>query len=348
MTQSPFKSLALRFFALSGFDVTDKGETIEVLDSAGTTLAFGFEPLGEGEAAGGDGVQYLGPGSKPLERILYDLRSRGRVAKLYARKGFNEREIQGDMRQWLSAERPGAHIAFVQTKTLFVPVLVMNLKVAFVTDEKREELHSLAVNLCTGELQENYMASLSAMQVRTTKPLCGVRRRHLSMRSGYAVARNWLVQKVASRDSSWAMDAQGRLAAETDQIKTYYSQASEHLNDSDEGSGEGGKLSSDRDRRLQEQERKFRPRVMVDLVNAGLVYIPCLSFGVAIGAEGSDEFLECLIDGATGLRQMRDVSPCRHESSEELPARCGKSAPEIPQVSGLWPPGSAQNHTGAL
>lgn len=265
--QDRYKLLAVRYFQMLGYIVLEEGSNIRVSGSDGVDLVLSSIPVTDGLEETADRAQYVGPGSPILERIVHDLRLRGRVTRAYARFPYNDREVQAQLRQFMLAQLPGAVTVFSHTRTEFVPMLLVDVKIAYVTDEKTEELASLGVDLTTAKLYEDSLMSLSGMNLLQIPPLTGILRRRMPLRKAYALIADWIASRAKARTPKWAEDAMNRLNSELMQLREFYG-----------ANGAGDSSGAECDRRIAEQRAKFTPRIAVDLINAAIVYIPHLRF----------------------------------------------------------------------
>jgi hypothetical protein len=295
---NPYKQLACRYFSSAGYGVFDDGDTATVIDANGDQLRLHFLPDVED---GTGSSQYFGPGSKVFEQVLTEVRSKGKVLRIFGRFPFNEKAIQAEMRTWVLESSPGADVKFLETRTNFLPTLLLNFKIAYVTDEKREELICLAINLSTGKLYTDYINRLSQLSLSSTPPMTPLTRRRVSCRKAYGMAKTYIGEHIARRDKSWIDEAVSRLDAEIRQLDAYFEGIIAEAGDDFD---KKERLRQEKEKYVNEQKLKFNPRVSVDLINLGLVYIPHLSFRVAVGNCGD---FRVSIDPVSGERQITPI-----------------------------------------
>ncbi len=159
-----------------------------------------------------------------------------------------------------------------------VPWLGINCNVQYVCDRKRDEIHSLGVNLVTGAVTEHFMEQLKTRSLTPRlPPRLHVVPTALSLDEAVDMVRNRLIQHIQAQDDRWAQEARERMTEEIERIRQFYeslprrasgSEGKEPPNEKDHD-----EWTSAYEKHLDEVKWQYEPRVHVELINAGLFYL---------------------------------------------------------------------------
>jgi hypothetical protein len=157
---------------------------------------------------------------------------------------------------------------FFRKPTLFYhPHLLVNFKATFTTDEKFDELHSLGINLVTGEIDSNLLQELQKVKISPHPPKRKPEKKKIPYNEGFSALENHLKWQLRNHDPQWTLEAKTRWEEEVQQLENFFQDNS--------GANEAG-LSFYR--QVAETYRKFRPVIRLQIVNAGIFYLPWVVF----------------------------------------------------------------------
>lgn len=169
--------------------------------------------------------------------------------------------------------------AAVRKPVSAVPWLGVNCNVQYICDRKRDEIHSLGVNLLTGQLEERFMARLKDRPLSPRlPPRVHVAPAVLSLAQAVNIIQNRITAHVRAQDERWVRDARARMAEEMDRIRQYYEnlppKRQDGRDESDAASASGfDKRQAAYQKQLEETKWQYNPRVQVDVINAGLFFL---------------------------------------------------------------------------
>ncbi len=199
------------------------------------TLSLIFDEKEVPESFKGESVQY---GSARLHQIMNAAAKRGNFTRLYQ---------QDDAIH--SANRYAAPL---------IPWLGLQYNVQFVCDQKRNEIHSVGVNLFSGHVLNDFLDKINSFTLVTKVPAYRhLLQGNLQMNHGVERAELILKQYLDRVDMTWANDANERLEDELYILKSFY----------------GEEKPDEWEQRHQELVHLYSPRVQVDLINCGLFYL---------------------------------------------------------------------------
>lgn len=202
-------------------------------------------------------IEYVGFGSAMLQRILQAIKLRGQFVHLYE-------------------EPPGDASSILSEAVAYTSWLIVNYKIAFLCDMKRDELHSLGISLATGDIVEQCHAHVKNKALTPKLPAHTHLRETISLQR----ARNELVQyitrKLEAYDADWAAAAYERMQAESNTIHSYYNDLLEQAEEDVKAD-----IELQYRNRLTEIEWQYKPRIEITPVNGGLFHL--LGDGIPIG-----------------------------------------------------------------
>ncbi|CAH8771923.1 YqhG family protein [Paenibacillus dendritiformis] len=242
---------------------------------------FGVAPAFTGGGGGPgriprDDVTY---GSKRLEQIMQAAHTEGRFIQL-----FVEPPAAGGVRGARRVKQSAPH----------EPWLLLNFKLEFACDLKREEIHSYGISLVSGKMRLGYMEEVLRMDV-TPKlpPHVHVLPWRLSLPAALSYVEEHLAEVISSHDDAWAREARVRLEEELSRLASYYeplireaaSQQPSRMRQEEapapppngedrEEEARPMTIEEQYEVRQQEVRWQFEPRIEVSLISAGLVHVP--------------------------------------------------------------------------
>nr|WP_275983765.1 YqhG family protein [Paenibacillus hamazuiensis] len=207
---------------------------------------FGFVPQSAATRIPRDDVTY---GSRRLEQIFAAVRAKGKYVRLF------EEPPQGHR----MASVPFAYDTWFH----------VNYKVELACDLKRNELHSLAIRLSTGEIAEHFFDKVAVKKLTPRLPAnVHIIPDKMSLSHGASVLERFLENKLKLYDHAWAEEAHDRLLEELARIRVYYENLIKAAEDDKKPDFEAQYR-----RRQAEVEWQYRPRVHVSVINCGLFHL---------------------------------------------------------------------------
>ncbi|OZI11934.1 hypothetical protein CEW92_09360 [Bacillaceae bacterium SAS-127] len=140
------------------------------------------------------------------------------------------------------------------------PWLLINVKVCYEADRKKEQFHSFGLNLINGQIQEQFMNILERKSLSgkipdfsftiapLIKPLSGVRRIH-----------QFLNDHLKNEDQQWAKEAINRWEEDLSLLNSFYEE--------EEEKPEAFFLEK------AALKKRYEPKIKVDIVNGGIIYL---------------------------------------------------------------------------
>nr|WP_072328390.1 MULTISPECIES: YqhG family protein [unclassified Paenibacillus] len=211
---------------------------------------FGFVPTTYTARVPRDEMTY---GSRRLEQIFAAVRAKGRFVRLF------------------EAYTPPSSQAAQHAQTVpYETWLAVNYKVELTCDMKRSEFHSIGIQLQTGEIREQFQEWMAPRKLTPRLPArVYVIPDKLTLPRAVLFLEQHMEQKLAGYDHQWAMHANIRLGEEQSRVRDYY----EALLRSAEPDVRA-EIDSQYERRTQEVEWQYRPRIQISAINCGLFHIP--------------------------------------------------------------------------
>ena len=213
---------------------------------AALSRSFGFVPAGLGARMPRDDLYF---GSRRLEQIFAAARRGGRFVCLF--------------------QQPDERALHPFESYPCTPWLGVNVKVGFVCDMKREEMHGFGVSLATGTVVEQFFDRLKGLRLTPRLPAnVHVTGASLSLRKAADLIEQALMRKLKACDYGWADAANERLREELAQLAHYY----EPLIEAADGE-QKAQISAQYEARKEEIRWQLKPRVTAEVVNAGLFHL---------------------------------------------------------------------------
>ncbi|WP_127580044.1 YqhG family protein [Paenibacillus koleovorans] len=190
-------------------------------------------------------------GSRRLEQLFQVVRSNGKFVQLF--------------------EEPGTAVArgAFTTSVGYTSWLAVNYKVELLCDMKRDELHSLGIDLTNGQIVTGFHDRVMTKRLTPRFPVGGIiPRQQLTITRARTMLEQYVEKLLRQVDHRWADGAHERLADELERVDGYYGELI--------GTVEAGKkeaVQAQWDSRRQEMEWQYRPRVQVSVINCGLFHL---------------------------------------------------------------------------
>ncbi|SDO30361.1 protein YqhG of unknown function [Paenibacillus sp. yr247] len=207
---------------------------------------FGFVPTTITTRVPQDEVIF---GSRRLEQMFSIVRERGRFVHLF--------------------EEPFPTGATYHASLVYDTWLCVNYKVELACDRKRSEIHSLAIQLNSGEIREHFHKHVLTKSLSPKLPANShILPDTISLPKAINALEMTLERKISVYDHSWADEANEQHRSEIDRVESYYN---------------GLLLSAEPDKRdeietqcrnrLQEIDWQHKPRIVVSVINCGLFHL---------------------------------------------------------------------------
>ncbi len=188
-------------------------------------------------------------GSRRLDQIFDIVRERGRFVHLF--------------------EEPFPMRATYHAALVYDTWFCVNYKVELACDRKRSEIHSLAIQLNSGEIREHFHKHMLTKSLSPKLPANShILPDTISLPKAINALEMTLERKISAYDHSWADEANEQHRSEIDRVEAYYN---------------GLLLSAEPDKRdeietqcrnrLQEIDWQHKPRIVVSVINCGLFHL---------------------------------------------------------------------------
>jgi len=205
---------------------------------------FGFVPTGAVSRIPNDVMVF---GSRRLDQLFSVVQTKGRFVRL-----FEEQR---------SEPNPYASHAYSTW-------LCVNFKVEFTCDMKREEIHSLGINMSTGTIVEHFYPSAKRKKLTPKLPNnIHLQPAPLAVTQAVDTLETYLLNKVKRYDHRWANEALRRLSEEFERIDAYYEELLANIEPD-----KRAEVEEQYKNREQEIDWQYRPRVVVSVINCGFFH----------------------------------------------------------------------------
>ncbi|HEX2954086.1 MAG TPA: YqhG family protein [Bacillota bacterium] len=207
------------------------------------------------------GAELVVPGSYRLDWFIDGMRRRGRLALQYVHCEMNLRHWQRDIQAKLPKDFP--YFFFHHPSLTYRPFLLANIAIAYRTDERRDEIFSIALDLTSGEIWPDLLETLKSHHLSNRLPTSGLEKEGIKPIEAVEICKKQVEEYIGQQDRSWADEAKQRFEEESNCLREYYI---------------GEEKNEDYKRRADEIYDKFRPRIILSWVNLALLYLPRISY----------------------------------------------------------------------
>lgn len=213
---------------------------------AALSRSFGFVPGSLGARMPREDLHY---GSRRLEQLFAAARRGGRFVCLF--------------------QQPDEQALHPYDSLPVTPWLAVNVKVSFVCDMKREELHAFGVSLVSGDIVESFFDRLKGLRLTPRLPQhIHVAGASVTLKRAAGIIEQTLERKLKTYDYGWAAAANERLKEELAQLAHYYEPLLEQA-----GEEERPQIEEQYRARREEMHWQLSPRVIAEVVNAGIFHL---------------------------------------------------------------------------
>ncbi|NLC52926.1 MAG: hypothetical protein GX770_03045 [Firmicutes bacterium] len=208
------------------------------------------------------GAELVIPGSYRLNWFLDGLKERGN----YTLQRFKYDRAPAETETALGTICPDLQRRFpLPTPTVKTrPFLLAHYTLSYQTDELHEELVSLGLDMTSGAITPDFLRFLTEAEAVPGVTDTAVEAPNCSLEEAFTLLHSYLEQLVAARDRRWVEEARTRYEEELSCLYQYYQEDQRDF--------------TDFHNRALDLYDKFRPRVLVRLVNVGLLYLPELVY----------------------------------------------------------------------
>jgi hypothetical protein len=140
------------------------------------------------------------------------------------------------------------------------PHLLVNYQLSYQTDQLWEELISLGMDMVTGEIFPDFLSFLMKTRPTLKIPAQGIEEQKFTLETAFTRLNKYIQSIVNKKDPAWINEARSSYEEELFCLYQYYQ--------------EDKRDPQDFKSRAEELYEKFRPRVLVHLLNVGLLYLP--------------------------------------------------------------------------
>lgn len=166
-------------------------------------------------------------------------------------------------------EQPAGRSLHPYDSAPYTPWLGVTIKVSFVCDMKREELHAFGVSLATGVCVEGFYDRLLTRKLTPRlPPNIHIAKSTVTVNKAGSIVESALERKLRTYDYTWAAEADERLREELERIAGYYEPL---LASSEEEQRHA--IAEQYETRKQEILWQLKPRVTAEAVNAGIFHL---------------------------------------------------------------------------
>lgn len=211
---------------------------------------FGTTPTGSGS---------FGPGRIPREEVTFGSK---RLMQL-----FDAVREAGQYVQLF--EEPDSLAKAAPSSAGYDSYLCVNVKIGLECDMKRDELHSLAVDLATGELRDSFHSIIAGKKLTPRlPPNVYMSRPAVTIARARTIVEQHVEKMLKRYDHSWAKSANERLKDELERVDHYYEDALKGLEEEPRREAE-----AQWNKRREEIDWQYRPRIRVSVINGGLFHL---------------------------------------------------------------------------
>ena len=206
------------------------------------------------------GAELATPGSYRLNWLIDGIRRRGGLTKQCVTYHTNFRKWQKEIQPLLPVGFP--YFFFHHPKLHYRPYLLANFLISYRTDERRDELFSVGLDLVSGQILPTLQADLKQHTLTDRMPVTSTIKEEIPVKEAIAICRAQAEKQAKKMDPGWIEEARERFLTELACLKQYY--------------GENRDEVAYRTR-AAELHNKFRPRVTLTWINLALLYLPEVS-----------------------------------------------------------------------
>jgi hypothetical protein len=224
------------------------------------------------------GAELVIPGSYRLNWFIDGLKERGNYTLQSFKYDLSPEETRVALAKLCPELEKAGPLPAPTKKTR--PYLLVNYTLSYQTDELREELVSLGLDMVNGKISPDFIHFLADRDPLPAVAGTEVETPSYQLDEAFALLQTALEAFVLSRDPAWVDDARTRYEEELSCLYQYYQEDRRDL--------------ADFQNRALDLYDKFRPRVVVRVVNVGLLYLPVLVYKLPEDKDNKNTLLHYL------------------------------------------------------
>ncbi|HHT42609.1 MAG TPA: hypothetical protein GX014_04330 [Firmicutes bacterium] len=250
--------------------------------SQGRLLQFTFD-RGLASAYGAD---LIGPGSYRLNTLLNLIRRQGVLSQAHIpHHFFYEPNIR---RKVVTSSSSGERAYVLTSSSLYGQYLQLELLAEARGLQKKESLHTVTVNLSSGEILK-FPLPAHLIQGGGVDPALVVKRK-CSLKNAYLSAAAHVAGAIAEQGQEWAQEALESMAAETEKLNAFF---------------QGRSDSAEYEAKLQELQRRMQPVLAIDAVRGAVIYAPLFRYRlVVVDAQARERTKTVTYDPIANLHEL--------------------------------------------
>jgi len=238
------------------------------------TLNLVFTP--EAKAAY-PGSELVVPGSYRLSWFIEGLKKRGKFTLQHFPWRGRPEELQAEIEAYTEKQSNNMEankkrtalslspeIDWSAPEVRMRPYLLANFTLSYRTDELWEELLSLGLDMVSGEITPDFLALLGTAEPVAGVPAGEIQTAKYRMEEAFTIFQETVRRWALAREGRWIEEARKRYEEELYCLYQYYH--------------DDRRETADFEHRARELYEQFRPRVLVQLVNLGLLYLPEVTY----------------------------------------------------------------------
>jgi hypothetical protein len=276
------------------------------------------------------GAQLASYGTPLVDRLLADAVNRGRQIVLYM-VGLNlaPQGLEDRLRRAVTLPS-GFELKLEQSRPLHFPQAVFWFEATFVSDQKEQDLLTVAIDVHHGR-QVRHLDRLLDRAHLSEKPWTPMAEaQHAGLRTAYPIARDRVVRTLSALANTFHRELHERLDRQLERISRYYgdlrAEVEEQAQKARNREGDPAKFitrleSLTREQALQgaELRRKSQLKVNLRLLNLLVIHQPKLLLNTAVAAAGTAPYVgrqEWVWDPLVEAIEAAVCPECRHPTFE--------------------------------
>ncbi|MFD2116262.1 YqhG family protein [Paenibacillus yanchengensis] len=166
-------------------------------------------------------------------------------------------------------EQPASRSNHPLESTAYTTWLGVNLKIEFISDQKKEDIYSFGVSLITGHCMEDFHSLLLTKKMSMQLPAnIHVAKNGINFNRALQIIEQQMERKLKALDYQWAEQATERLEEELQLISTYYDKMLEQTDEEERPA-----IMEQFEQRKAEIRSQYSPRVTASAINCGLFHL---------------------------------------------------------------------------
>ncbi len=199
------------------------------------------------------GDEYLYYGSRRLHQIFMSTKKRGQFVRLYEEQSKHSKT------------------------TALIPWIMINYKIDYICDQKKEHMVSYGYNLVTGELREQFFDRVKNMNLTSKLPdYVFTQPPKYPVNFATQQFENAIKDIISKEDKQWVIDAWSKYEEETNRLEQYFLELHDKPLKKGLGLNEADimqQLDDEKKKRSEEVSWQYKPRVQICPSNAGVFFL---------------------------------------------------------------------------